>query len=170
LVFKAVSFTPYPVSEDAEGDRVRIETGCVGETEPRTFVFERILRQPSELAIVTLERPLGLMIEEDSRRNRIIVAGIAEGSRAEQRKKLADFDRSRRASAALPGDIVRAFTATNFVYPTKSLLFGLKPPERHIVVFGADQQKWERVASALKQGLKEDGPVTLVLERRSDAQ
>ncbi len=36
------------------------------------------------------------------------------------------------AQAALPGDVLRAVTATNFVYPTKAL-FGAIPPERHIV-------------------------------------
>jgi len=32
-------------------------------------------------------------------------------------------------------------SCTNFVYPTNAL-FGAKAPERHIVVFGADKQRW----------------------------
>lgn len=110
----------------------------------------------------------GLMVEEDSKQKRAIVAGVAERSRAEQRVKLAGFDRSQRANAALPGDVLRAFTCTNLVYPTKSLFFSIQPPQRHIVLFGADGQRWEKVAKALKLGLAEDGPVTLIVERRSE--
>lgn len=108
------------------------------------------------------------MLEEDERKKRTIVAGVAEGSRAEQRLKIAGFDRTQRANAALPGDIVRAFTCTNLVYPTKSLLFGIQPPQRHIVLFGSDGQRWEKVSKALKLGLAEDGPVSFILERRSE--
>lgn len=110
----------------------------------------------------------GLMVEEDSRKKRAIVAGVAEGSRAEQRLKLAAFDRGQRATAALPGDVLRAVTCTNLVYPAKSLLFGIQPPQRHIVLFGADGQRWEKVSKALKLGLAEDGPVSLILERRCE--
>lgn len=112
---------------------------------------------------------VGLMVEEDTGKKRAVVAGVAEGSRAAQRVKLAGFDRRQRANAALPGDVVRAFTCTNLVYPARSLIFGMQPPERHVVLFGADGQRWEKVAKALKLGLVEDGPVSLVLERRCEA-
>jgi hypothetical protein len=161
------------VEKDAPGERLRIPVGPVASPVPRTFVFEKVLPQPSELVAVTLERPLGLIIEEDDpggraskRSRRAIVSEVVPGSRAEQRMRIAAFDRSRRAEAALVGDVVRAFTCTNLVYPTRSLLLGMKPPERQRVVFGADGQRWPRVAAALKQGLKQDGPVTIVLERR----
>lgn len=36
------------------------------------------------------------------------------------------------AEAVLPGDVLRAVTATNFVYPTRAL-WGAQAPERHIV-------------------------------------
>lgn len=42
----------------------------------------------------------------------------------------------------------------------------LQPPKRSIVLYGADGQAWPAVVGALKKGLLEDGPVTLVLERR----
>lgn len=116
---------------------------------------------------VTCPCTAGLMVEEDSRLKRAIVAGVAAGSRAEQRVRIAGFDRGQRANAALPGDVLRAFTCTNLVYPTKSLIFGIQPPQRHIVLFGADSQRWEKVSKALKLGLAEDGPVSLVLERVS---
>ena len=58
-----------------------------------------------------------------------------------QRVKL---DRSQAASAPAVGDVLRACTCTTFVFPTNSL-FGAKPPQRHIVCYGADQQKWTQV-------------------------
>jgi hypothetical protein len=51
------------------------------------------------------------------------------------------------------------------VFPTNSL-FGAKPPQRHIVCYGADQQKWTQVMNALRRGDGADGEVTLVLERQ----
>jgi hypothetical protein len=58
-----------------------------------------------------------------------------------QRVKL---DRSQAASAPAIGDVLRACTCTTFVFPTNSL-FGAKPPQRTIVAYGADQQKWTQV-------------------------
>lgn len=63
-----------------------------------------------------------------------------------------------------PGDVLRACTATNFVYPIKSL-FGATPPVRTLVVYGADKQRWPKVISALRKGLVSDGEVHLVFER-----
>ena len=39
---KAVSYTPWPVEEGAEGERIRIEVGPVGSTALRTYVFEKV--------------------------------------------------------------------------------------------------------------------------------
>jgi len=58
-----------------------------------------------------------------------------------------------------------AATATNLTYKTGALLFGAQLPERTIVMYGADGQKWPHVAAALQRGLVADGDVTLVLER-----
>ena len=41
LAFKAISYTPWPVEEGAEGDRVRVSVGPVSNTQPRTYVFPR---------------------------------------------------------------------------------------------------------------------------------
>lgn len=56
----------------------------------------------------------------------------------------ARLDRSQAAGAPAVGDVLRACTCTTFVFPTNSL-FGAKPPQRHIVCYGADQQKWTQV-------------------------
>jgi hypothetical protein len=50
-------------------------------------------------------------------------------------------------------------------YPTRAL-FGAVPPERHIVLYGADNQSWASVSGALRKGEAKDGEVTLILERR----
>ena len=46
-------------------------------------------------------------------------------------------------------------------------LFGAKAPERHVVVYGADQETWPCVMAALRKGDRADGDVTLVLERHA---
>lgn len=79
LAFRAVSYTPWPVEEGAEGERLRIPQGTVGQLQPRTFVFSRVLPQPSQLVMVTLERPLGIIFEEDVRRKRAVVVGFTPG-------------------------------------------------------------------------------------------
>lgn len=169
LAWKAVSYTPYPIEEGAEGERIRVQVGPVGEKQLRTFVFEKKLRHPSTIVTVTLPRPMGVVFRENQRTNEAVVEDLVEGSRAAQKAKLASFDRSRKAEATLPGDVLRACTCTTIAYSTKSLLLGLKPPQRYVVLYGADDQRWEKVATALKRGLSQDGPVTLVLEREVPA-
>ncbi|KAI8469786.1 MAG: hypothetical protein J3K34DRAFT_274826 [Monoraphidium minutum] len=166
LAFKAISYTPWPVASDAPGERVRIDVGKVGDTEPRTYVFEKILAGGSEIVCVSLPRPLGVVFEFDERRRRVEVVGLVEGSGAEQRRKVARLSKEAAAQAVMEGDVLRAVTCTCAVYPTNSLI-GLKAPERHIVVYGAGEKcKWGAVRTALRRGEVRDGPVTLVLERR----
>lgn len=168
LAFRPVSYTPWPVEDAAAagGEAVRIGVGPVGATAPRTFIFDKVLPPPSRLVVVTLPRPLGVVFEEERRKGRAVVAAIAPGGSAEQRCRRAALDPGMAGSAPAPDDVLRACTATNVVYPTASLILGAQPPERHIVVYGADGQRWPQVATALKRGLVADGDVTLVLERR----
>jgi hypothetical protein len=166
LAWRAVSYTPYPIEEGAEGDRLRVQVGPVGERQLRTFVFERKLRQPSALLTVTLLRPMGVLFREERNRKRAAIDELAEGSKAAQKARVASYDRARRLEAPLPGDVLRGCTATTIAWPTKSLVFGAAPPQRYIVLYGADDQEWVSVAAALKSGRVADGPVTLVLERQ----
>ena len=39
---QAVSYTPWPVEEGVEGERLRLDVGVVGERQPRTFVFSKV--------------------------------------------------------------------------------------------------------------------------------
>lgn len=54
----------------------------------RTFVFEKLLPHPSKLIKVTLPRPLGIVFEEDERRQRVVVGSFVEGGLAEQEYKV----------------------------------------------------------------------------------
>lgn len=47
LAFRAISYTPWPVEEGAEGERLRIDVGTVGERQPRTFVFSKVTVGPA---------------------------------------------------------------------------------------------------------------------------
>ncbi|PRW44349.1 thioredoxin-disulfide reductase [Chlorella sorokiniana] len=140
LAFRPISYTPWPVEEGAEG--------------------ERILPQPSQLVMATLERPLGIEFEEAKGAKRTVVASLTPGGHAEQLAKRGRLNTSLLASCPLEGDVLRGCTCTNITWP------GGDFPKREIVVFGADGQSWPQVIAALQKGLVADGPVTLVLERR----
>ncbi|KAH7616766.1 hypothetical protein NADE_001574 [Nannochloris sp. 'desiccata'] len=168
LAFRAVSYTPWPVkSGDSDaGEAIRIEVGAVGATQFRTYFFDKLLPQSSQLVVVKLPRPLGIVFEEDTRMGRAVIAEIVAGGNADQLSKKASLDLRLAATAPQKGDILRACTATNIVYRTGALILGAQTPERAIVVYGADNEKWPAVATALTRGLVADGEVTLVLERK----
>ena len=68
--------------------------------------------------VVTLDRPLGMVFEEDAARGRAVVAGFVPGGHAEQRQRNAKLNTALAASTALEGDVLRAVTCTNIVYQT----------------------------------------------------
>jgi hypothetical protein len=41
LAYRAVSYTPWPVEEGFEGERVRLSVGPINDRQPRTFVFNK---------------------------------------------------------------------------------------------------------------------------------
>lgn len=47
----------------------------------------RILPQPSKVLAVSLPRPMGIVLEEDTRRGRVVVSELAERSEAAKRAK-----------------------------------------------------------------------------------
>ena len=49
-----------------------------------------ILRQPSKVLAVSLPRPMGIILEEDARRGRVVVGELAAGSEAAKRAKVQD--------------------------------------------------------------------------------
>ncbi|MEW5318971.1 MAG: hypothetical protein WDW38_010149 [Sanguina aurantia] len=169
IVCRAVGYTPWPVDSGTPGDRVRVEVGPINEKKARSYVFERLLPKNSELVVVTLpQRPLGVMLTWDERRNRVVVEQLAEGSDAGRREKKSKLDKRFRQEAVLPDDLVRGVTCTNLVYPDGAL-WGAKLPERHIVLYGVeDRLMWSGVRGAMQRGTMKDGPVTFVLERRTE--
>ncbi len=167
VVLRCVGYTPYPCEAGAAGERVQAAVGKVGATAPRTFAFERLLPPPSRLVVCTLPRPLGVVFEEDARRGRAAVAELALGGSAAAAAKRAALGPGA-AAAAVPaiGDVLRAVTSTTLVYRGANALLGTSRPERTVVLYGTDRQRWPEVAAALKRGLAADGEATLVLERR----
>eukprot|EP00210_Caulerpa_lentillifera_P000876 g847.t1 len=131
LVFKAIGFTPWPVAENDPGERIRIPVGKVGETEPRTYVFSKV-KSSSKLINITLPRPLGLVFAEDVNKKRVVVEGIIPQTHAAQRHKIGQLS-GEYENSPMVGDILRAITTVNFVYPTDALL-GMNLPERHWVL------------------------------------
>lgn len=166
LVFRAQSYTPWPVDQGAEGERIRIPVGPIGQRRPRTYVFKRRLGSGSRLITATLTRPLGIVFEEDAVRKRVLVSTFIPSSAAGRMAKRAALDATAARKAPAVGDVLRACTCTNIVYP-KDSLFGAKLPQRHVVVYGADDETWPRVINALRNGDRTDGDVTLILERRA---
>lgn len=168
IAYKVQSYTLWPVADDVESERVRIPVGDVRNLHTETFLFDKQLPGPSEIVVASMPRPLGVVMEEVAGEDkRVVVCDVIPGTAAAQRLQLTRFDKKHRASAVLPGDLLRAVTCTTIVYQSrKGLQIGLgRLPERHRVVFGADGQPWRKVRAALKAGLVQDGPVTLVLER-----
>ncbi len=47
----------------------------------------RLLPQPSKVLAVSLPRPMGIVLEEDTQRGRVVVSELAEGSEAAKRAK-----------------------------------------------------------------------------------
>ena len=171
LAFRAVSFTPFPVEEGCPGERLRVDVGPVASKTPRTYVFERRLPEPSRVVAVSLARPAGVVFAESMKpRGRaekaaVVVDELLEGSPAARRAAAAALDPSLADSAVLPGDLLRGFTTTNFVFRGAGALLGVAAPSREVVVFGADGQGWNAVTAALKRGSAGDGDITLIVER-----
>ena len=173
LAYRVASFTPSPVEEGSGGDRVRVEVGDVATArrKARTYVFERRLPQPSRVLAVSLARPAGVVFAESTRLLRgdekaVVVEELLAGSPAARRAAAAALNPDLGDAAVLPGDLLRGFTTTNFVFRGAGALLGIAAPSRETVVFGADGQGLAKVAAALKRGSASDGDVTLIVERR----
>ena len=173
LAFRAVSFTPFPVEEGCEGERVRVEVGPVASKVPRTYVFEKRLPEPSKVVAVSLARPAGVVFAESKKKRadekkQVVVDELLEGSPAARRAAAAALNPSLADAAVLPGDLLRGFTTTNFVFRGAGALLGVAAPSREVVVYGADDQGWTAVTAALKRGSASDGDITLIVERREE--
>lgn len=115
LVYRAVSYTLYPLSEDAPGERIRIDVGPLTDTGPRTFVFERIFPY-SQFVVCTLPRPLGIVFEEIKNLKRVTVGDFVPGSNAESLAKRGKLNPALAATTPRPGDVLRACSSVNIVY------------------------------------------------------
>ncbi len=133
------------------------------QTTPRSYLFSPLNRANGQLYSITLEKPLGLIIEEDKKKGRARIVEIVPNSQAAQLASKAKLDPSVSASAPAVGDVLRGLTTTVVTWGEGALI--AQTPQREIVVFGCDNQKFRDVSVAMKRGLKSDGRVTVVLER-----
>lgn len=163
IAYRAVRYTPWLTEQGPDDECIRINVGPVGRVLPKSYLFEKTLKEPSELVTVTLPKPLGIIFEEDPRLKRVFVAEFVPGSEAEAQSRRAALDTSISNKVPAVGDVLRALTTTVVTYKEGALI--AQGPEREIVVFGADGQKFSDVAAAMKRSYVSDGPVTLVLER-----
>jgi hypothetical protein len=69
----------------------------------RTYVFNKLLPQPSELVVVTLPRPLGVVFEYDQRTKRAVVVDTVQGSAAAQKQKVAGLNPRLAKETVQPG-------------------------------------------------------------------
>jgi len=126
-------------------------------------------RANGQLYAITLEKPLGLIIEEDTKnkknkkKGRARVVEIVPNSQAAQLVSKAKLDPGARALAPAVGDVLRGLTTTVVTWGEGALI--AQTPQREIVVFGCDNQKFSDVSVAMRRGLVSDGKVTLILER-----
>ena len=151
-------------AEAAAGELLRVEVGPVGRTVRRSFALQRRLGASSSLFAVTLPRPLGVVFVPAADGG-VRVAALVPGSTAGRAAGVARLSPDGSATP-LPGDLLRACTATVFSFPAGAQLLGeLKGTTRTVVLYGADGQSYEKTFAALAQGRVADGPVTLLLER-----
>ena len=162
IAYRAVRYTPYLTEKNPSDVLVRLNVGPVNSKVPQNYVFEKS-SPSSKLITVTLPRPLGIIFEDI--KGSVQIVDLVENSGADQLSKRAKLDYSLRDSAPMIGDVLRGLTTTVVIYKEGALI--AQGPEREIVVFGADGQKWRDVKAAMKRGLRADGDVTLVLERES---
>ena len=77
----------------------------------------QVLPPPSQLVMVKLPRPLGVVFEEDAKKGRAVVAELTPGGAAERVARAAALNVQLWACAPRPGDVLRAVTCTNIVFP-----------------------------------------------------
>jgi len=147
------------------GIPVKCDVGYVGDLEQRTFFVQRVLGEESKMLTVKLERPAGIVFEqEEAGENWIRVVALLEGSNAERKQRLSKLTQ-RMDSAPQVGDILRGFTTTLTMYGTESLS-GLSLPKRQVQFVAVDDLgRWEEVKDRMRRGVQRDGPVVFALER-----
>lgn len=72
-------------------------------------MFNKLLPQPSELLLVTLPRPMGVVFEYDQQKKRAVVADVMQGSAAEQQQKVAGLNPNLAKQAVQTGGLRLAY-------------------------------------------------------------
>jgi len=153
-------------------ERVRVPLGRVGFTlEDRPFYFARTLGEGSSITAVSVDRPLGIVFVEEKGTGRPVVEFVApEGNAGAKSRALAMTTGDPRAGVR-EGDVLRGFSCPRLIFDStaQALVGDLGGAKRMLVLFDTDGQKFNKSMDALASGLRRDGPVRLVLERRTNA-
>jgi len=173
LTLTVAGYTPSPASarEVASSACVKVAVGPVGARAPRAFAFQRALPTPSRVLAISLPRPMGVVFAEASPASgdkRVVVDSLVERGEAGRRAAAASLNPALADTALRPGDLLRAVTATTFVFKGAAALAGFSPPTREVVLFGADGEAWPRVREALRRGDVADGDVAVVVVRAAE--
>lgn len=156
--------------------QVKIGVGPVGNLMYRTFPIARQLGPSSDIVVITLPKPLGIVFElSKTGTRRIFVVELVQGGHADRASRVDQlFEGQQRRNSVdgrviygggvKVGDLLRATTTVNVVVD----LFGLRAPQRVVLLFEADGRTWAEAVGAIESSFVADGPVTLVLERERE--
>jgi hypothetical protein len=158
-VYGISGFRLFPVTTAAasSGTLCKIPVGPVGmERKPKkTFHFDKSGTFPSSsIFSCSLEHPIGVTFER-TKTGRVVIAEIAPKTDAWRQSQVARLNQD--AKAPKVGDVLRACSSINFFYSGQAL-FGIKPPERTVVMYGVDKtQSWSQVCNAITKTQTADG-------------
>ena len=152
--------------------KVKVKLGRVGFTlEEKPFYFARTLGDASEIFAFTCDRPLGIMFAEEEGTGRPVVESVAPDGNAGARSRALALTQGDFSTSVREGDVLRGFSCPRFTMDStaQALVGDLGGAKRMLVLFDTDGQKFNKSMDALASGLRRDGPVRLVLERRTNA-
>ncbi|KAK3247873.1 hypothetical protein CYMTET_42646 [Cymbomonas tetramitiformis] len=145
------------------GEPIKLTVGKVGAEVSRRFFVQKTLPDASEIHVVTLERPAGIVFAQDEGSSSIVVGGLIEGGNAFQLNRVAQLTQQM-GTAPKEGDVLRGATSVEVDYGAGALV-GSSLPDRVIVYYEMDKLDWETAMNCLRRGKTTDGPVQFVIER-----
>jgi len=146
------------------GSPIKCKVGTVGDEETRTFFIPRALGDQSSILTVEVQRPAGILFEEDEGDGLVRVVAIQDDSNAAKLRRIGQLTQQMEKAPEV-GDVLRAFSTTSTVYGTGALT-GTSLPKRELqFILVDDMETWDMVADRLRRGRKSDGPAVYILER-----
>lgn len=162
-------------SSDSRQAQVKVGVGPVGNLVEQAFPITRKLGPSSNIVVVTLPKPLGIVFElSKMATGRIFVAELIPNGNADRAARVTQLFESQKGRESSHGnvmyggrvkvgDLLLATTTVNVVVD----LFGLRASRRAILLFDVEGRTWAETMGAIQTSFVADGPVTLILERES---